>query len=178
MTTAPFTRVGFQYASFSFPGVPDHRMFEQILAIAQTAERSGFDSIWVMDHVQQIATVGEREDPILEAYTTLSALAMATETVGLGVLVTAGGFRNPALLAKMVTTIDIISKGRAILGLGAGWHGEEYAAYGMPFPPLGDRMRQLSETIQICRAMFTQSAASFQGKHFRLDGALSGKSVV
>lgn len=173
MTVAPFTRVGLQFAGYAYPGVPDVQLFDRVAEIARTAEQSGFDSIWTMDHVQQIATVGDRTDPILEAYTTLAGLAVATSTASLGVLVSASGFRNPALLAKMVTTIDVMSHGRAVLGLGAGWHGEEYQAYGMDFPPLGRRMQRLSEAVRICRAMFTEHAPVFQGDHHRIDHALN-----
>ncbi|WP_327379077.1 LLM class F420-dependent oxidoreductase (plasmid) [Streptomyces sp. NBC_01216] len=173
MSNAPFTKVGFQFASFAFPGVPDSQLFGHVVAVAQTAEQSGFDSLWVMDHLHQIATVGDRTDPILEAYTTLAGMAASTASARLGVLVSAVGFRNPALLAKTVTTIDVISKGRAVLGLGAGWHGEEYEAYGLPFPPLPQRMRELREAVQICRAMFTQHAPSFRGEHFHVDDVIN-----
>lgn len=173
MTSTPFTRVGLQFAGYAYPGVPDVQLFERVADIARTAEQSGFDSLWTMDHVQQIATVGDKADPILEAYTTLAGLAVATSTAKLGVLVSASGFRNPALLAKMVTTIDVISRGRAVLGLGAGWHEEEYRAYGMEFPPIGRRMDRLSEAIQICRAMFTEHAPVFPGEHHRIDQALN-----
>lgn len=168
MMSEPMTRVGLQFSTFSFPGVPDERLFAQIATIAQAAERSGFDSLWVMDHLHQIATVGDREDPILEAYTTLAGLAALTRTARLGVLVSACGFRNPALLAKMVTTIDLISQGRAILGIGAGWFEDEYVSYGYEFPGAGDRLRMLAECIQICRAMFTEHAPSFHGRHHRI----------
>ncbi|MFD8754916.1 TIGR03560 family F420-dependent LLM class oxidoreductase [Kitasatospora sp. NPDC059577] len=173
MTATPFTRVGFQFASYAFPQVPDSRLFDHVVAVARTAEESGFDSIWAMDHVHQISSVGEAADPMPEAYTTLAALAALTSTAKLGVLVSAVGFRNPALLAKMVTNIDVISKGRAVLGVGAGWHGEEYEAYGMPFPELGQRMRELREAVKICRAMFTEHAPSFEGTYHRVSGALN-----
>lgn len=173
MSRPPFTKVGFQFASYAFLDVPDARLFEHVVAVALTAERSGFDSLWVMDHVHQIATVGDRADPILEAYTTLAGLAAVTVSARLGVLVSPVGFRNPALLAKMVTGIDVMSKGRAVLGLGAGWHGEEYEAYGMPFPPLPQRMRELHDALRICRAMFTEHAPSYRGKEFHIDCAMN-----
>ncbi|WKX73980.1 LLM class F420-dependent oxidoreductase [Streptomyces sp. XD-27] len=173
MSGTPFTRVGFQFASYAFPQVPDSRLFDHVVAVAQTAEEAGFDSIWAMDHLHQISSVGEAADPMLEAYTTLAGLAALTSKAKLGVLVSAVGFRNPALLAKMITNIDVISKGRAVVGLGAGWHGEEYEAYGMPFPELGQRMRELREAVRICRAMFTEHAPSFHGKQYRIEGALN-----
>ncbi|MGW0574829.1 TIGR03560 family F420-dependent LLM class oxidoreductase [Streptomyces sp. NPDC002920] len=173
MSGTPFTRLGFQFASYGYPQVPDIRLFDHVAAVARTAEEAGFDSLWVMDHLHQISTVGDSADPMLEAYTTIAALAALTTKARLGVLVSAVGFRNPALLAKMITTIDMISKGRAVVGLGAGWHGEEYEAYGLEFPPLSQRMRELSEAIRICRAMLTKHAPSFHGKQFRIEGALN-----
>ena len=138
--SGPVTRLGLQLAGYSFPDVPDADMFTRVAEVAVAAENAGFDSLWTMDHLQQIDAVGDREEPILEAYTTLAALAAITRSAKLGVLVTACGFRNPALLAKMVTSIDVISRGRAILGIGSGWHEEEYRAYGMTFPSTRDRM--------------------------------------
>lgn len=173
MTREPVTRLGLQLAGYSFPYVADSHIFERVSQIAQLAENSGYDSLWTMDHLHQIDSVGDPEEPILEAYTTLAALATVTKSAQLGVLVTASGFRNPALLAKMVTTIDIISGGRTILGIGAGWHEEEYLAYGIDFPPIRERLAQLSEAIQVCRAMFTSHAPSFTGKYHQLAGALN-----
>lgn len=172
-TSAPVTRLGLQVAGFSFPGVPDADIFARVLNVARAAERAGFDSVWTMDHLHQIDAVGDQGEPILEAYTLLAALAATTDTAGLGVLVTACGFRNPALLAKMVTTIDVISRGRAILGIGAGWHEEEFRAYGMPFLPARDRLDQLAEAVQICRTMFTRHEATFAGRHFQVSQALN-----
>jgi F420-dependent oxidoreductase-like protein len=168
MTRVPLTRLGLQLASFSFPGVADSDIFTRVAEVATAAERSGFDSLWTMDHVHQIDAVGDREEPILEAYTTLAALAALTSDARLGVLVTASGFRNPALLAKMVTTIDIISRGRAVLGLGAGWLEDEFEAYGYPFPRPGQRLEQLAEAVRICRAMFTADEPHFTGRHHQI----------
>ena len=141
--------------------------------IAHAAEASGFDSLWTMDHVHQIASVGEPDEPILEAYTTIAALAAVTSTLRLGVLVSCNGFRNPALLAKMVTTIDVISKGRAVLGIGAGWHEEECRAYGLDFQTTGQRLTALAEAVQICRAMFTEQAPRFDGTYHQIDEPLN-----
>ncbi|MFD7027464.1 TIGR03560 family F420-dependent LLM class oxidoreductase [Streptomyces sp. NPDC059917] len=176
--SAPVTRLGLQFAGYSFPGVPDAGIFTRVAEVAVAAENSGFDSLWTMDHLQQIDAVGDREEPILEAYTTLAALAAVTRSAKLGVLVTACGFRNPALLAKMVTSIDVISGGRAILGIGGGWHEEEYHAYGMPFPSTRDRMQQLAEAVQICRAMFTECAPEFAGRHHRIAQPLNSPSPI
>lgn len=173
MSHEPVTRLGLQLSNFNFPGVPDAEIFDQLVLVAKSAEAAGFDSLWTMDHLHQLKEAGHREDPILEAYTTLAALATVTDTAKLGVLVSAVGFRNPALLAKMVTTIDVISRGRAILGLGAGWHEEEYRAYGLPYPAARERLAQLSEAVQICRAMFTRIEPEFSGDHFYIDGPLN-----
>jgi F420-dependent oxidoreductase-like protein len=173
MTRLPLTRVGLQFSGYSFPGVPDDKLFHHVADAARAAEAAGFDSLWTMDHLHQIATVGSPDEPILEAYTTLAALATVTSAARLGVLVTAVGFRNPALLAKMVTTIDVISGGRAVLGIGAGWHEEEYRAYGLDYPPPGRRLAQLAEAVQICRAMFTGHAPRFSGTHHRIDEPLN-----
>lgn len=173
MSRPKVTRVGLQFAGYSFPDTMDGMLFQRVADAAHVAEAAGFDSLWTMDHVHQIPSAGDREEPILEAYTTLAALAAVTSTARLGVLVTAGGFRNPALLAKMVTTIDLISGGRAILGIGAGWHDEEFRAYGLDFPPARERLAQLSEAVQICRAMFTERAPRFDGKHFRVEEPLN-----
>ncbi len=151
----PVTRVGLQLSGYTRSGISDRDLFTGVVDTVLAAERSGFDSVWVMDHLHQISTVGEAEEPILEAYTTLAALAALTSRVRLGALVSACGFRNPALLAKMVTTLDVISRGRAILGIGAGWHEEEYRAYGLEFPPARERLRQLEEAVRVCRKMFT-----------------------
>jgi F420-dependent oxidoreductase-like protein len=173
MSRPAITRVGLQFGDYSFSGIMDNKLFGHVVDIAQAAEASGFDSLWTMDHLHQIASVGDRHEPILEAYTTVAALAAVTSTARLGVLVSACGFRNPALLAKMVTTIDIISGGRAVLGIGAGWHEEEYRAYGIEFPSPRKRLAQLAEAVQICRAMFTEHAPRFVGTHHRVDEPLN-----
>jgi F420-dependent oxidoreductase-like protein len=167
------TRFGLQVPSFTFPDVADRDLFEVVAKIATSAEESGFDSLWVMDHYYQIAMVGPASDPMLEAYTLLAALAARTSKLSLGTLVTGVTYRNPALLAKEVTTLDVISSGRAILGIGAAWNDEEHAGYGFDFPPIGERFDRLEEALEICRAMFTQPRPSFTGRHYRIDQALN-----
>ncbi|HYT40530.1 MAG TPA: LLM class flavin-dependent oxidoreductase, partial [Acidimicrobiia bacterium] len=144
----PVTRLGLQIPNFTFPGVADADLFETVAAIATTAEEHGFDSVWVMDHLYQIGMVGPKEHPMLEAYTVLSALAARTRRVGLGTMVTGVTYRNPALLAKIVTTLDVISSGRAILGIGAAWNDDEHAGYGFDFPSVKERMDRLEEALQ------------------------------
>ncbi|HVW35366.1 MAG TPA: LLM class F420-dependent oxidoreductase [Acidimicrobiia bacterium] len=172
------TRLGLQIPNFTFPGVADADLFETIAGIATTAETAGFDSVWVMDHLYQIGMVGPKEDPMLEAYTLLGALAARTTRVALGTMVTGVTYRNPALLAKIVTTLDVISAGRAILGLGAAWNDEEHAGYGYDFPPAGERLDRLEEALQICRAMFTEAAPSFAGRHYRVENVLNNPRPI
>jgi F420-dependent oxidoreductase-like protein len=167
------TRFGLQIPSFTFPGVEDGEVFEKVAQIAVTAEESGFDSVWVMDHFYQIQNVGPRTDPMFEAYTTLGAIAARTRRAGLGAMVTGVTYRNPALLAKIVTTLDVISSGRAILGIGAAWNDDEHAGYGFDFPPVPERMGRLEEALQICRAMFTEEAPSFVGRYYKTSEPLN-----
>jgi F420-dependent oxidoreductase-like protein len=174
----PVTRLGLQIPNFTFPGVADADLFETIAGIATTAEEHGFDSVWVMDHLYQIEMVGPKEDPMLEAYSLLSALAARTRRVGLGTMVTGVTYRNPALLAKIVTTLDVISSGRAILGIGAAWNDDEHAGYGFDFPSVKERMDRLEEALQIIRAMFTETAPTFEGRHYRVQEVLNNPKPI
>ncbi|MGZ6544446.1 MAG: LLM class F420-dependent oxidoreductase [Actinomycetota bacterium] len=172
------TRFGLQLPSFTFPDVPDDTLFDRITAIAQAAESSGFDSFWVMDHYHQIGHVGPPSDPMLEAYTLLSAVAARTSRVMLGAMVTGVTYRNPAFLAKVVTTLDVVSSGRAILGIGAAWNEEESRAYGYDWPSTAERFERLEDALQICRAMFTQPRSTFHGKRHHIDGAYNDPQPV
>ncbi len=167
------TRLGLQIPNFTYAGVADDELFARVAAITGAAEESGFDSVWVMDHLYQIANVGPNTDPMFEAYTLLGALAARTRKVSLGTMVTGVTYRNPALLAKQVTTLDVVSGGRAILGIGAAWNEEEHAGYGFDYPPIGERMDRLEEALQICRAMFTEQAPTFAGAHYRIEDVLN-----
>ena len=167
------TRFGFNIPSFTYPGVDDSDLFDTVCAAATTAESSGFDSLWVMDHFHQIPPMGSDDEPMLEPYTLLAALAPRTGTARLGTLVTGITYRNPALLAKTVTTLDIVSGGRAALGIGAAWFEAEHVAYGYDFLPVGERMRRLEDAVQICRAMFGGGPATVTGARHRIDGALN-----
>jgi F420-dependent oxidoreductase-like protein len=168
----PVTRFGLQIPSFSFPATAGAvGLFEEVATIAATAENAGFDSIWVMDHLFQIPLVGSVDEPMFEAYTLLGALATRTTAARLGTMVTGVTYRNPALLAKQVTALDVISEGRAILGIGAAWFDTEHQGLGFAFPPLSERFERLEEALQICRLMFTQDAPSFVGRHYRIDQA-------
>ncbi|MDQ1498583.1 MAG: hypothetical protein QOI86_1923 [Actinomycetota bacterium] len=174
----PLTRLGLQIPNFTFPGVADADLFETIAGIATTAEGHGFDSLWVMDHLYQIEMVGPKEHPMLEAYTLLGALAARTKRLGLGTMVTGVTYRNPALLAKIVTTLDVISSGRAILGIGAAWNDDEHAGYGFDFPPVKERMDRLEEALQIIRAMFSEQAPSFEGRYYRIQQVLNNPKPI
>ncbi len=172
------TRFGLQIPDFTFPGVGRDRLFETIAGIAGCAESSGFDSVWVMDHFYQIANVGDRSHEMLEGYTLLGGLAARTSRISLGTLVAGVTYRNPAILAKQVTTLDVVSEGRAILGIGAAWNEDEHEGYGVRFPPIAERMDRLEEAIRICRAMFTEPAPSFEGRYYSIHEALNNPRPV
>jgi F420-dependent oxidoreductase-like protein len=164
---------GYHLPSFSFPGVPPEGLFEHVVELATAAEAAGFDQVTVMDHFYQIRGVGPETEPMLEAYTALAALAARTSRVRLGTMVSGVTYRNPALLAKMVTTLDVVSKGRALLGIGAAWNEDEHRGLGFEFPPIGRRMDRLDEALQICKAMFSEERPSFEGRYYRIDRALN-----
>lgn len=149
-----------------------------IAEVANRADAAGYESIWLMDHYFQISMNGPVEDPMLEVYTTLGFLAAHTKCAQLGALVTGVHYRHPGLLAKIVTTLDVLSGGRAILGIGAGWNEEESRSLGVPFPPLADRFEQLTETLQICQQMWTGDETPYKGKHFQLDRPLNSPQVL
>ncbi|HEY2430709.1 MAG TPA: LLM class F420-dependent oxidoreductase [Acidimicrobiales bacterium] len=171
-------RLGLQIPNFTYPGVDDADLFEAVAGMATAAERAGFDSVWVMDHFYQLAMLGEPGEPMLESYTLLGALAARTTTARLGTLVTGVTYRNPAILAKQVTALDVISRGRAVLGIGAAWFEAEHAALGVAFPPVGERMDRLEEALQICRAMFRDERPTFKGRYYEVDGAINHPAPV
>ena len=161
------TTFGFQIPNFTF-GDDASKIFGHVADLATTAEDSGFESLWVMDHFYQLPALGGGSQPMLEGYTLLGALAASTTRAKLGTLVTGVTYRNPAMLAKQVTTLDVISGGRAILGLGAAWHDTEHEAMGFDFPPVRERMDRLEEAMQICRAMFTEETPTFEGRYYHV----------
>jgi F420-dependent oxidoreductase-like protein len=164
---------GYHLPDFTFAGVEPERLFEHVAGLAVGAEAAGFDLLTVMDHFYQISGVGPEEAPMLEAYSTLAGIAARTRHIRLGALVTGVTYRNPALLAKTVTTLDVISGGRAILGLGAAWNESEHRGYGFGFPPIGERMDRLDEALTICRRMFTEERPTFEGRFYRIEAALN-----
>ena len=171
------TRIGLQIPNFTYPssGQP---LFEQVAAIAVAGEQAGFDTIFVMDHFFQLPLIGAPELEMFEAYTLLGALAARTKTARLGTLVTGVTYRNPSLLAKAVTALDVISNGRALLGIGAAWFDAEHAALGFEFPPVRERFERLEEALQICRGMFTQTQTTFAGTHYSVTDAWNAPAPV
>jgi F420-dependent oxidoreductase-like protein len=169
---APIT-LDLHLPNFNYPDAAPEAVFERLVEIAATAEEAGFSAISVMDHLHQIPGVGPQTNWMFEGNTMLAGLAARTSKVSLGLLVGGVTYRNPALHAKITATLDIVSGGRAWHGLGAAWFGDEHRAYGFDFPPLGRRFEMLEDALQIARAMFTQERATFEGRHFRVDGALN-----
>jgi F420-dependent oxidoreductase-like protein len=169
---------GYHLPNFTFPGSPPEALFPRFVELATTAEAAGFDLVTVMDHLYQIRGIGPETEPMLEAYTTLGAIAARTSRVKLGTLVTGVTYRNPALLAKEVTTLDVISGGRAILGLGAAWNEDEHRGYGFAFPPIKERMDRLDEALAIAKLLFTQERPSFEGSHYRIEAALNSPRPI
>ena len=171
-------RVGLQLPSFNIPDVAPAELFGRLVGIAETAEGSGFDSLFVMDHLHQIPGVGPPTNWMLEGNTVLAALAARTQRIALGLMVAGVTYRNPALHAKITTTLDVISGGRAIHAVGAAWFEDEHRAYGFEFPPLKTRFELLEDALVIARQMFTHDGARFAGSHFGVDGALNNPRPV
>jgi F420-dependent oxidoreductase-like protein len=164
---------GFHLPNYSFPDTPTAGLFDRVVEQARAAEAVGFRLVTVMDHLYQIGGVGAEDEPMLEGWSVLNALARETQRVRLGTLVTGVTYRNPAMLAKMATTLDVTSGGRALLGLGAAWNEVEHVGYGYDFPAVGERMDRLDEALSIVRAMFTEDRPSFTGRHYRIERALN-----
>jgi F420-dependent oxidoreductase-like protein len=164
--------------NFNYPNVGTDRFFEDLVDIALTAERAGFSSVSLMDHLHQIPGVGPQENWMFEGTTMLAGIAARTSKLTLGTLVGGVTYRNPALLAKATTTLDVISGGRAWHGIGAAWFEDEHRAYGFDFPPLKERFERLEEALQITRAMFTQERATFAGTYYHVNGAYNNPKPV
>jgi len=159
-------KFGIQHPNYSYDG-EGPEIVETLKKIVTRAESIGFDSFWVMDHFHQIANVGEPHEPMLEGWTTQAAVAGFPSKIRLGTLVTGIVYRHPSVLAKIGASLDVLSKGRLFMGIGA-WNEEEATAYGIPFPPVAERMRRLEEAVQIIRKMWTEDRASFDGKFYRI----------
>jgi F420-dependent oxidoreductase-like protein len=170
-------RLGYQIPNFTYPGIPVESLFDTVVAQAREAEAAGFDTVLVMDHLYQLPGIGAPENAMLEAYTTLGALASATSTIQLSALVTGNTYRNPALLAKTVTTLDVVSKGRAILGIGAGWFEREHHDYGFEFGTFGERFERLEEALTIIAPMLRGEPATLDGKWYQARAAMNNPRV-
>ena len=158
--------VGVHFANFSLPGgVP---LAPALAETARIADQGGAAQFTLMDHYFQMEVLGGPPEPMLEGYTGLGFLAAHTEQVRLGLLVTGVTYRHPGLLAKIVSTLDVLSSGRAQLGLGAAWYEREHVGLGVPFPPLAERFERLEETLQICRQMWSDDDGPYEGRHYRL----------
>jgi F420-dependent oxidoreductase-like protein len=162
-------QIGLQIPSFSWPGEIRATLSE----IVRTAEKAGFSSIWVMDHFFQLEMFGDAAQPMLEAYSTLNYIAAQTSRVKLGTLVTGVVYRHPGTLIKTVTTLDVLSGGRAYFGVGAAWYEREARGLGLPFPKVQHRFEMLEETLQIARQMWSGKRDSFNGKHYQLAETIS-----
>ena len=160
-------RIGIHYANFSQPGWETH-LTDRLTETARVADQGGVSLFTVMDHYFQMEMLGGPPEPMLEGYTTLGYLAGQTSAVRLGLLVTGTTYRHPGLLAKIVTTLDVLSRGRAMLGIGAAWYDREHEGLGVPFPPTAERFDRLEETLQVVRQMWSEDDGAYSGRHYRL----------
>ncbi len=165
-------KVGLQIPDFSTPRGPEW-LARDLAVVARTADDAGFEYIAVMDHFFQIGAVGPAENAMLEGYTTLGYLAACTSRAALVTLVTGTVYREPGILAKTVTTLDVLSRGRAWLGIGAAWNEEESRGLGLPFPPVAERFERLEETLQICLQMWGGDETPYRGRHYQLERPLN-----
>ena len=173
-------KIGLQVPSFTWPG-GDAAIGPTLARIAETADAAGFDSLWVMDHLYQIRGVGQVEEPMLEGWTALGYMAAHSKKATLGLMVGGVHYRLPGLWAKAATTLDVLSGGRAYLGIGAAWNEEESHGLGFPMPPLGVRFEMLEETLRICHEMWQGergSEAAFEGKHYQATRLLNSPQAL
>src|SRR3954468_5386362 len=164
---------GLHLPSYTHTDTPPEHLFDRVVEQARAAEDAGFALVTVMDHLYQIDMVGRIDEPMLEGWVTLAGLARETSRVRLGTLVTGVTYRNPALLAKQVTTLDTISGGRAILGIGAAWNDVEHEGYGINFPPIRERMDRLEEGLAIIKALLPDDRPTFEGSNYRVRDVLN-----
>ncbi len=165
-------KLGLQIPNFSY-GTGVAELFPTVIAQAKEAEAAGFDSVFVMDHFYQLPGLGTPDQPMLEAYTALGALGAATERVQLGTLVTGNTYRNPTLLAKAITTLDVITQGRAVLGIGTGWYELEHDSLGYDFGTFTDRFNRLHEALEIILPMLAGERPTFSGNYYRTNEAMA-----
>lgn len=170
-------RVGLQIPSFTFPGGPE-QIAPAFGRMAREADQAGLHSLWVMDHFFQIQGVGAPEEPMLEGYSALAYAAALTERITLGTMVTGVTYRHPGILVKTVTTLDVLSGGRAWLGIGAAWNEEESRGLGVRFPPTAERFERLEETLRLARRMWDGDESAFEGVHYALERPLNSPPAV
>jgi F420-dependent oxidoreductase-like protein len=170
-------KLGIHCANLTWPGGPA-ALPATLAGVAEAADQGGVTTLTVMDHYFQMEHLGGPAEPMLEGYTTLGYLAGRTTNLELGVLVTGVTYRHPGLLAKIVTTLDVLSGGRAMLGLGAAWYEREHLALGVPYPPTKERFERLEETIRIMRQMFSDEDGAFEGEHYRLAETINNPQTV
>ncbi|MHB8893461.1 MAG: LLM class F420-dependent oxidoreductase [Candidatus Limnocylindrales bacterium] len=173
-------KVGLQLSSFTWPGGPE-AIGPTLARVVRDADDAGFDSIWVMDHFFQIRAVGHAEEPMLEGWTALGFMAAHSTRARLGLMVGGVHYRLPGLWVKAATTLDVLSGGRAWLGIGAAWNEEESRGLGFPFPPLGERFEMLEETLQIARGMWSGergAETAFEGRRYRADRLLNSPQSI
>jgi F420-dependent oxidoreductase-like protein len=172
------TRLGYQIPNFTYPDTQPNQIFDLVVAQAKAAEEAGYDRVMVMDHFYQLPGIGAPDEPMFECYAMLSALAQHTEKVRLSALVTGNTYRNPALLAKTLTTLDHVSHGRATLGIGAGWFEAEHTALGFEFGTLGERFEKLEEALQIIGPMLRGENPTLRGKHYTAIDAVNSPAPI
>lgn len=170
-------KIGLQIPSFTWPG-GNNLICKHLAEIAAAADQSGFASLWVMDHFFQIEHVGKVEEPMLESYSALSYMAANTEHARLGTLVTGVVYRHPGILVKTVSTLDVLSGGRAYFGIGAAWNERESVGLGVPFPPIKERFERLEETLQIALQMWSGKTSPIEGKYYHLAEALNSPQPI
>ena len=172
------TRLGYQIPNFTYPDTRPEEIFDKVVAQAKAAEASGYDRVMVMDHFYQLPGIGRPDEPMLECYSMLAALAQHTEQVRLSALVTGNTYRNPTLLAKTITTLDHVSRGRATLGIGAGWFEAEHTALGFPYGSFGERFEKLEEALQIIGPMLRGERPTLRGKHYTAIDAINSPAPI
>jgi F420-dependent oxidoreductase-like protein len=172
------TRLGYQIPNFTYPDSRPDEIFDNVIAQAKAAEAAGYDRVMVMDHFYQLPGIGAPEEPMLECYTMLSAIAQHTSKVRLSALVTGNTYRNPALLAKTITTLDHVSAGRATLGLGCGWFEKEHTDLGFEFGTFGERFEKLDEALQIIGPMLRCEPVTLDGKYYSVKNAVNSPAPI
>ncbi len=172
------SRLSYQIPNFTYPDSPPDEIFEKVVAQAKAAEAAGFDRVCVMDHFYQLPMLGAPDEPMLECYTLLAAIAQHTSTVRLSSLVTGNTYRNPTLLAKQITALDHVSGGRATLGIGAGWFELEHDALGYEFGSFTDRFEKLEEALQIIVPMLRGETVSLAGKRYQVIDAVNSPAPI